>query len=396
MKELTDEVFFQEAYKLNVKRLYGYGLVSNFRTISKSSPYSYFNDNEKFSHKKMLELFSGISVGDERAFINPTNNNIYFVSAEVMLSFNGHSLEIIDNLGAKLGSFGSNSEDKTFQFHGNNFMFTFSNEHNPRKEELSFFINNEEEDSWIIDKKNKLIIDSSESDLTLIQIKKDTVLTKFTNPIYSSILFDYDLNIKEIEFSKNFKEELGLDKNFKLNDVSYKNGLINNIKIRLENNLVFYKLVNEDKEYIIETPRINFESEIVYIKSIINKNEDILNFYEKNKDSITMIKDYYEKTMSEYSKINHVLNNNSYLTSNLIEELGIQKTVLSNYIDTKEEIRNLKLLSFLVLKDKHLKKLIHPELLKTFKKLNDDSLNAMPAYTQKQPNLSINKHGKIC
>lgn len=396
MKELTDEVFFQEAHKFDVKRLYGYGLVPYFRTRSTMNPYSYFNDNEKFSHKKMLELFSGIAVGEERAFINPTNNNLYFVSTDVMLSFDGHSLEIIDNLGFKVGSLGSNSEEKTIQFHGNNFMFTFSNENNPRKEEILFFINNEAEDSAIINKKNKLIIDSSESDLTLIQIKRDTVLTQFKNPIYSSILFDYDLNIKEIEFSKKFKEELGLDKNFKLNDVSYKNGLIDNIKIRLENNLVFYKLVNEDKEYIIETPRINFESELVYIKSITNKNKDILNFYEKHKDSITIIKDYYEKTISEYSRINYLLNNNSDLKSNLIKELGIEKTVISDYIDTKEGIRNLKLLSFLVLKDKNMEKIIHPELLNTFKKLNSESLNVMPSYIPEKMKSITNKLGEKC
>lgn len=34
MKELTDEGFFQEAYKFDVKRLYGFAMVSAFRTIS--------------------------------------------------------------------------------------------------------------------------------------------------------------------------------------------------------------------------------------------------------------------------------------------------------------------------------------------------------------------------
>ena len=42
MKELTDEVFFQEAYNFDVEKLCGFEMVSDFRTISPTRPYSEF------------------------------------------------------------------------------------------------------------------------------------------------------------------------------------------------------------------------------------------------------------------------------------------------------------------------------------------------------------------
>lgn len=392
MKELTDEVFFQEAYKFDVKRLYGFAMVSAFRTISPKRPYSEFNANERFSHKMMLSLFSGVSAGEELSFVNPANNNLYFVNPDVMLEFEGYAIDIIDNMGVEIGAFAANIDEKNFQIRSDNFTFTLNTENNPRKNELLFFVSNHEEESFITLQKNKLIIDSSNSDLTLIEIKKNTILTQFKNPIYSSILFDYNFNIKEIGFSKKLQKELGLDRKFKINDVNYEGGLINEIKTKIKNNLDFYKLINDDN-YIIETPEISFESEIIYIKSIVSKHKEMLTFYEKNKEGISKIQKYYEKTMLEYSKTNFLINNAYCLTSNLVEDLDVGNTVLSQYIGSKTDLRNLKLLSFLVLKDKYMKNAIHPELLNIFKNLNSESLNLMPSYIPEKKNSIINKLG---
>lgn len=392
MKELTDEVFFQEAYKFDVKRLYGFAMVSAFRTISPKRPYSEFNANERFSHKMMLSLFSGVSAGEELSFVNPANNNLYFVNPDVMLEFQGYAIDIIDNMGVEIGAFAANIDEKNFQIRSDNFTFTLNTENNPRKNELLFFVSNHEEESFITLQKNKLIIDSSNSDLTLIEIKKNTILTQFKNPIYSSILFDYNFNIKEIGFSKKLQKELGLDRKFKINDVNYEGGLINEIKTKIKNNLDFYKLINDDN-YIIETPEISFESEIIYIKSIVSKHKEMLTFYEKNKEGISKIQKYYEKTMLEYSKTNFLINNAYCLTSNLVDDLDVGNTVLSPYIGSKTDLRNLKLLSFLVLKDKYMKNAIHPELLNIFKNLNSESLNLMPSYIPEKKNSIINKLG---
>ena len=177
--------------------------------------------------------------------------------------------------------------------------------------------------------------------------------------------------------------------------MNYEGGLINEIKTKIKNNLDFYKLINDDN-YIIETPEISFESEIIYIKSIVSKHKEMLTFYEKNKEGISKIQQYYEKTMLEYSKTNFLINNAYCLTSNLVDDLDVGNTVLSQYIGSKTDLRNLKLLSFLVLKDKYMKTAIHPELLNIFKKLNSESLNLMPSYILEKKNSIINKLGEKC
>lgn len=373
---LTNKTLFKELKKFNIEYLENYSLD--------------FKKNRHINSSKLnkLDLFSNISSDIEKVFINLNDDNLYFINKELMLVLNGPSFRIIDNYGYLLGSFSCNFEANHFQMHGNNFMYTLSYG-NTRKNEILYNFTNDEEELYITIKKNKFIIDSSNSNITSIEFKKDSYFIEFNkevfkNKIFSSILFDKDFNIKEMELSKNIIEDLKLNKKYKIINFKYQKSLINSLEFHLKDQLDLYKLVY-DKKYMLIDPECSISNEINKIKSIIKNKNEFSDLYKNNKKNIDLIKDYYKEFMIKNSRLRHLLNelekslilkSSKKITHDIqiLNELGINSEIIKeDIIFDEDNLFNILILSTMVLKEKYLAQVIHPEILNLFNTLSENS-----------------------
>lgn len=376
MQELTKENFLKEAKELKADVLFNSSKY-DFKCLSKDGLSKDFNYFEEKIHKNIQKFFKQTKQNAEKIVLSPENNNIYILNPDYMLTLmRRRSLILTDKSNIQLVSLYYNSEKDYFSLSSNGFSCSIFTNKNVTKNEIKYYVNNDNEHHSIITlKKDNLTIESSKTNVTSIQFNKKSILVKFENLYYSSILFDNEFNIKVIIFSDDLKENLAIEKTLKFKNVSYSGGLLGNVKKILKSNLDLYSLVH-DKNYIFEHSGITFEMELAYIKNIVSKKTDLLGFYTKHEDSINQIKDYYQDTMYKQDELRSRLVNyigKQYNHASIVWDLiGLENISISDYTLSKESFEKIMSLSFLSLIKQQNKPIIYPELANIVDMLSND------------------------
>lgn len=387
MKELTKELLLKEAGELGADVLLNSSRY-DFKSISKNNQYVDINYFEEEMHKTIKKLFKKTKPNEEKILLSTENNNIHFLNENYMLTSMQRSLILTDQSNIYLGSLFFNPEKDIFEISSENFSCSlFKN-----KSEITYHLKNGDIYSSIKAKKNTLIINSFQTDITSIQFNQKSTLVRFKDKFYSSILFDNDFNIKVIDFSDDLKNNLVIEKDLKFKNVSYSGGLLKNVKILLKANLDFYNLVN-DSNYIFENSKITFENELKYIKKIVSKKTDILQFYQKHENSINEIKNYYQDVMYKQNELKNTIGYyiDKKIPSYLWESMGLENLSISDYVVSKESFRQLMLLSFLNLIKQQKKPIIHPELVNIINVMSNDVSEIMSLKEIPKQQIKTNK-----
>lgn len=159
---------------------------------------------------------------------------------------------------------------------------------------------------------NQNITFKKKKGLVKVEFKDDSFIVTFNASSYNKIIFDYDFNIVEVDFSTVLKNKLNLEKMF---NVSSYEDLIN----KIDSNLEVYNLMT-DKKYKVRTKKEEFSKQIDLIKLVVKNKEEIINITNELKKEILSLNFKYH--VSERHKFESFIVNEK-INLNNIEEEGI-------------------------------------------------------------------------
>lgn len=157
---------------------------------------------------------------------------------------------------------------------------------------------------------NQNITFKKKKGLIKVEFKDDSFIVTFNASSYNKIIFDYEFNMIEVDFSAVLKNKLNLEKMFNLS--SYED-LIN----KIDSNLEVYNLMT-DKKYKVRTKKEEFSKQIDLIKLVVKNKEEIINITNELKKEILSLNFKYH--VSERHKFESFIVNEKINLNNIEEE----------------------------------------------------------------------------
>lgn len=157
---------------------------------------------------------------------------------------------------------------------------------------------------------NQNITFKKKKGLIKVEFKDDSFIVTFNASSYNKIIFDYEFNMIEVDFSAVLKNKLNLEKMF---NVSSYEDLIN----KIDSNLEVYNLMT-DKKYKVRTKKEEFSKQIDLIKLVVKNKEEIINITNELKKEILSLNFKYH--VSERHKFESFIVNEKINLNNIEEE----------------------------------------------------------------------------
>lgn len=371
MKSIQKEDFIQEIKQFGVKSFPENIEIFSFPINSEFNREKNLTENEKTVQKILYDESLTLESGQVSIY-NCNEREILFVSSDFIVCQNYGVFEVMDVFCNTLYSFGCNPSGTSDQFYLRNRHFSF--ELDLKNKPIYSFIFYDHTDfpyknvTFSLKNNNKFNVSSDSLNLTSITFEEDKILTTFKSSAYSSIVFDYDFNIKEVELNKSIKQHLGLEKNKKYYDLKNYSELIEKIKESLKEEFDFYSLINDSK-FKLKGSEQKFERDFLYVKELTAKRFQMNNLVEQNHSKLMDFYNFYKKNL--YLKTLDCSVPNS--EDGRIEL--IKDTVLSKYKIEKKYLDNILLL--LILNQKNNNNFMNNEILESYKDFSNESSEIM-------------------
>lgn len=239
---------------------------------------------EPFFENNFINYFSNefktLKVGEVKKYLLNTDPelNLFMINNNYLIhSTNGYTFNVFDKNFNEI-CFYSLDEDEagnpyisTFNstkadyFNYGNSYYTFEIKPNS---DLSILISSENNK----DRKSIKLYYKGTNQLESIQFFKDHIEAKFKSSFYQKMKLDLDLNILSIDFSSKIKKELNIKSPIK--NIKNYQSLIKS----LETNFDLYNLI-KDSKFNLKLTESEFKKHNSVIEEIVNKKDDILNFF---------------------------------------------------------------------------------------------------------------------
>lgn len=388
MQSIYKEDFIQEIKKFGVKSFPKNIEVFSFPINSDFSLKSDLTEGEKTFQRILTTEASRLEEG-QISIYNCNERETIFVSSNFIVCQQYNVFEVMDVFCNSIYSFGGNffSSDEYFYLRNRHFSFELDSKNKPT---YSFLFSDHtifpyKNISFTLKNNNTFGISSDALNLTSIKFEEDKILTTFKSSAYSSIVFDYDFNIKEVELNKSIKQKLGLEKNKKYYDLKSYSELIEKIKESLREEFDFYSLINDSK-FKLKGSEPKFERDLLYIKELTKKRLQMTDLVEKENSKFIDFYNFYKKNL--YLKtLDTSVPNSEDGRAELIKD-----TLLSKYKIEKKYLDNSLLL--LILNEKNNNNFMDSKILGSYKDFSNESSQIM-AFNKNLINLKkINKNQK--
>lgn len=369
LKNLDSINFLEELKKFNVNIFPENPDNYSFQSNSKWTQSHALTTGEKLEQSILIEESAKLKDNEVKYYISH-DNELILVSANFIVCKRWNFFEVMDNLCNQLYLFGSNGDSKEFYINNSNFNFQLDSKN---KSVFSFLFSDtidsqQKNISFTLKDNNSLSISSDSIGLSSIKFTPDEIKATFKGASYSSMVLDYNFNIKEVELSRSIKNKMELDKSIKYHDIKSYSELMMKIKESLKDNLDFYSMIN-DAKFKFKGSEQKFERDMLYIKALTQKRFEMIEIANNNELKLRDFYNYY--------------NNNSYLMTlsfSFIENEEIRRelilnTCLSEYTYTKD--RNTNNLLLLILDGKNDNKFVNSEMLNRYKDINNKILELM-------------------
>lgn len=369
LKNLDSINYLEELEKFNVKSFPESPDNYRFQSNSKWTQSRVLTKEEKLEQSILIDESAKLK-GNEVKYYISHDNELIFVSSDFIVCKRWNFFEVMDNLCNQLYFFGTSGHCKDFYINDSNLKFQLDSKN---KAVFSFLfsetINSQQRNiSFSLKDKNSVSIYSDAIGLSSIKFTPDTIKAKFKGSSYSSMVLDYNFNIKEVELSRSVKTPMELDKSIKYHDIKNYTELMMKIKESLKDNLDLYSIIN-DAKFKFKGSEQKFERDISYIKEITAKRFEMSQIVEKN-DSI--LKDFinYYNQHSYFATLDF-----SGLERQEIRKEIINNSILSKYTDHKDKYSNNLLL--LILNEKNDNGFMNSDLLNRYKDISNKVLDLM-------------------
>lgn len=369
LKNLDSINYLEELKKFNVKSFPESPDNYRFQSNSKWTQSRALTKEEKLEQAILIEESAKLKGNEVRYYISH-DNELIFVSSDFIVCKRWNFFEVMDNLCNQLYFFGTNGNCTDFYINNSNvkfqldsknkavFSFLFSETINSQERKISFSLKD----------KNSFSIYSDSIGLSSIKFTPDTIKAKFKGSSYSSMVLDYNFNIKEVELSRSVKAIMDLDKSIKYHDIKNYTELMTKIKESLKDNLDLYSLIN-DVKFKFKGSEQKFERDISYIKELTAKRFEMSQIVEKNDSTLKDFFNYY----NQHSYL--ITLDFSGLERQEIRKDIINNSILSKYTDHKDKYSNN--LLFLILNEKNDDSFMKSDMLNRYKDINNKVLNLM-------------------
>lgn len=371
MQSIYKEDFIQEIKKFGVKSFPKNIEVFSFPINSDFSLKSDLTEGEKAVQKILYEESLTLKSGQVSIY-NCNERELIFVSSDFIVCQHLGTFEVMDIFCNTLYSFGGHffSSDEYFYLKNRHFSFELDSKNKPI---YSFSFSDHtvfpyKNISFTLKNNNTFGISSDALNLTSIKFEEDKILTTFKSSAYSSIVFDYDFNIKEVDLNKSIKQKLGLEKNKKYYDLKSYSELIEKIRESLKEEFDFYSLINDSK-FKLKGSEAKFERDFLYIKELTAKRFQMTGLVEENHSKLMDFYNFFKKNL--YLKTLDC----SVPTSEDGRIELIKDTVLSKYKIEKKYLDNILLL--LILNQKNNNNFMTTEILENYKDFSKGSSEIM-------------------
>lgn len=127
-----------------------------------------------------------------------------------------------------------------------------------------------------------------------VEFNKDFITVKFNKTTYTKIVFDYDLNMIELDFSNSLKNKLNLSP---LKNIRSYEDYVN----KMQDNIEIHNL-SSDHEYKLKTSSVDFKKQIEMLKIIIEKKNELIDLSSSIKTQIVSLRANKELTNQEKFK----------------------------------------------------------------------------------------------
>lgn len=319
-----------------------------------------FNDEEIKLHNFFKNVSSSLS-DKEVKYFSLDSTNYVSVSSDFIMAFNYNGMCVMDNQCNFLTDishevfYERNKKHEAFEI--NNEFFKYKNkDSNPTFNFLHTYQKGSELQELEIKLKNinELEFVSKALSLTSIRFADDTIACDFKSSSFSTIIFDYDFNVKEITFNKDIQKYLNIDKFIKINKLDTVFNLVENLTEQLKDEFETYKLLTDNK-FKIEFSEKKFERDISYIKVLTEKRNNLQSF---DNDKTSTLNDLYthykefatilgsanlklEEKPLNFIKLN-LENNNASMDSNFLNSLKSFDNKVKHFMSFSEDIFTLK------------------------------------------------------
>lgn len=142
-------------------------------------------------------------------------------------------------------------------------------------------------------KRNKIAF-KKEKGIISVEFNNDLITVKFNKTTYTKIIFDYDLNIIELDFSNSLKNKLNLRP---LKNIRSYEDYVNKIQDNIEIHNLSY-----DQEYKLKTSSVDFKKQLKMLKIIIEKKDELIDLSSSIQTQIINLKVNKELTNQEKFK----------------------------------------------------------------------------------------------
>lgn len=371
MKIIQKEDFIQEIKQFGVKSFPENIEVFSLPINSDFNRGRNLTEDEKTVQKTLYDESLTLESGQVSIY-NCNERELIFVSSDFIVCQNYGVFEVMDVFCNTLYSFGCNPSGISDQFYLRNRHFSF--ELDLKNKPVYSFIFYDHTDfpyknvTFTLKNKNKINISSDSLNLTSLTFEKDNILATFKSSAYSSIVFDYEFNIKEVELNKSIKQHLGLEKNKKYYDLKNYSELIEKIKESLTEEFDLYSLINDSK-FKLKGSEKKFERDFLYVKELTTKRFQMNKIVDENHLKIMEFYDFYKKNL--YLKtLDCSVPNSEDGRTDLIKD-----TVLSKYKIEKKYFDNILLL--LILNEKNNGNFMNSKILESYKDFSNGSSEIM-------------------
>lgn len=224
-------------------------------------------------------------------FLDPM---FFCISSDFIMSIAGSVFYVLDTSLNYLYDFGYNFST-FFEIKNDNFNFTPAQENEKERFSISYCDRSKKNSKRIdfkLKNENTISISSSALGLTSITFNEDEIITTFKGTPYSTIILDFDFNIKTVDLNKTLKQDFDLKNTKKYHDIKNYNDLMNKIKESLSDEIELHALLF-DKKFQFKGSENKFKRDLSYIKEITNNRKEMFDIFLSDRQDLKDIYEYY-------------------------------------------------------------------------------------------------------
>lgn len=380
LKTLASVSFLEEIKYFNTQRF-----PEEYKNISLPINYPWHFGSEKNKEQLSLQNYlkecsTKLSSDEVEFYVIPVSNfsNIEFlaVSSEFIVEIAQDQFNVLDTSCNYLYSFGQ-ILGSPFTIEDKNFSFCKS--FNSEKMDLKLLYNNYGKNymraiEFTNKKKDTISISSPALGLTSVKFEENEIIATFKGTFYSSLILDYNFNLKFLDLNKSLKTEFGINNILNFDNVKNHSDLIKSFENKFKDQIEIFTLINDSKLKIKGSEQ-KFDRDLAYIKAIAERKDVIFDIFSSEKTDLNDFYQYYKS----YSEIIREYLSNQKTPEDKLNYLN-EHPIFSKYekiigIDENKHLirtRYHNILEFLYQNKKSNNKFINNDMLRVYKRMSKE------------------------